>query len=92
MRSPMRSALWMGALAGTVPPVSRLHAQSARAPRVERAARPGPAGPPFEVTEVTIPQLQAALAAGRVTSVQLVGQYLARIAPTIARAPRSTPS
>src|SRR6185503_17143202 len=34
----------------------------------------------FEVYEATIPQLQSALTAGRVTSVQLVGAYLDRIA------------
>lgn len=36
--------------------------------------------PAFDVAEVTIPQLQAALAAGRVTSRELVLLYLARIA------------
>ena len=36
--------------------------------------------PAFDVTEATIPQLQAALAAGRVTSRELVLLYLARIA------------
>ena len=33
----------------------------------------------FSVVEATIPQMQAALASGRVTSVELVRQYLARI-------------
>lgn len=36
--------------------------------------------PAFDVTEATIPQLQAALADGRTTSVALVDAYLARIA------------
>src|SRR5688572_9112411 len=40
-----------------------------------RAARP-----PFNVVEATIPELQAALAGGRVTSRELVLAYLARIA------------
>ncbi len=37
------------------------------------------AGPQFEVMEQTIPELQDAMAAGRVTSHELVEQYLARI-------------
>ena len=36
--------------------------------------------PAFEVVEATIPELQAAMAAGRVTAVELVDAYLARIA------------
>jgi amidase len=36
--------------------------------------------PVFDVTEATIPQMQAALASGRVTSRQLVLLYLARVA------------
>jgi amidase len=36
--------------------------------------------PPFDVAEATIPQMQAALAAGRVTSRELVLLYLARVA------------
>src|SRR3954471_10062395 len=35
--------------------------------------------PGFSVVEATIPQMQRALASGRVTSVELVRQYLARI-------------
>ena len=35
--------------------------------------------PPFSVWEVSIPQLQAAMASGRVTSEALVGMYLNRI-------------
>jgi amidase len=38
------------------------------------------ARPPFDVNEATIPQMQAALASGRVTSRELVLGYLARIA------------
>ena len=37
------------------------------------------AGPRFEVVERTIPELQEAMASGRVTSRELVRQYLARI-------------
>ena len=44
------------------------------------ALRAQTARPPFDVTEATIPQLQAALTAGRVTSHELVLLYLARIA------------
>src|SRR5262249_26589130 len=43
---------------------------------VGAAAKPKP----FSVVEATIPDLQAALRAGRVTSRELVGLYLARIA------------
>ena len=38
-----------------------------------------PSPPPFDVHEQTIPELQAAMADGRVTSRQIVAQYLARI-------------
>src|SRR5262249_40280183 len=42
--------------------------------------KPDPvAGPSFEVTEATIPQIQDALVSGMVTSVQLVERYTARI-------------
>ncbi|MEI6485102.1 MAG: amidase family protein [Sphingomonadales bacterium] len=46
------------------------------------------AAPAFEVTEASIPQLQDALSAGRVTSRQLVSQYLARIAAFDQAGPR----
>ncbi len=39
-----------------------------------------PANPPFSVVEASIPEMQAALARHRVTSHELVQQYLARIA------------
>ena len=48
-------------------------------------ASPSPA--PFEVLERTIPELQAAMEDGRVTSRQLVAQYLARIAAYDDRGP-----
>ena len=38
-----------------------------------------PAPPPFDVLEKSIPELQAAMTDGRVTSRELVAQYLARI-------------
>ena len=44
------------------------------------AARPVAQSHAFSVVEATIPQMQQALASGRVTSVELVRQYLARIA------------
>ena len=46
----------------------------------QRRQTPAPARPVFDVVEATIPQLQAALAEGRVTSRELVLLYLARIA------------
>src|SRR5688500_16205349 len=52
------------------------------------AAQKGPAQPSFEVYERGIPELQSALASGRVTSVQLVDAYLARIAAYDQSGPR----
>ena len=43
--------------------------------------------PPFDVLEKSIPELQAAMADGRVTSRELVAQYLARIAAYDDRGP-----
>lgn len=40
----------------------------------------GPATPPFTVVEASIPEIRAALASGRITSRQLVEQYLTRMA------------
>ena len=45
-----------------------------------RMAGAGQAGQPFNVVETGIPELQKALASGRVTSRQLVVEYLTRIA------------
>jgi len=50
------------------------------APLHAQGGRKGSAPPPFSVVEATIPEMQAALASGRVTSRQLVQQYLTRIA------------
>ncbi|MBI3791964.1 MAG: amidase [Gemmatimonadetes bacterium] len=46
----------------------------------QKRAAAAPARPVFDVVEATIPQLQAALADGRVTSRELVLLYMARIA------------
>ncbi|MDQ8155469.1 MAG: amidase family protein [Gemmatimonadota bacterium] len=46
----------------------------------QRRPTPAPARAPFDVVEAGIPQLQAALSEGRVTSRELVLLYLARIA------------
>jgi amidase len=48
-------------------------------PAFPGSATAQPASPSFEPVEATIPQLQAALSAGRVTSKELVAAYLARI-------------
>jgi amidase len=48
-------------------------------PSVPPAPAPAPA-PPFNVVEATIPQMREALEQGRVTSRQLVTQYLVRLA------------
>jgi len=52
-------------------------AMAAMTPAVPAAAQPSRS---IEVTEASIPELQAALASGKVTSRQLVAAYLARIA------------
>ncbi|WP_353198818.1 amidase family protein [Sandarakinorhabdus sp.] len=52
-------------------------AMAAMTPAVPAAAQPSRSS---EVTEASIPELQAALASGKVTSRQLVAAYLARIA------------
>lgn len=52
---------------------------SAAAPRTS-VAQAAAQAPPFEVTETTISETQAALLAGRVTCREIVEQYLARIA------------
>jgi amidase len=44
------------------------------------AAKPAPPKAPFSVVEATIPEMQQALRDGRITSHQLVQQYLVRIA------------
>jgi amidase len=46
----------------------------------ERPAPPAPAQPPFSVVEASIPEMQKAMAEGRVTSEEIVKQYLIRIA------------
>lgn len=46
----------------------------------QRKPATAPARPPFDVVEATIPQLQAALTDGRLTSHELVLLYMARIA------------
>jgi amidase len=52
---------------------------AALASGIAQSAAAQPAPPPFELAEATIPQLQAALSAGIVTSKELVMAYLARI-------------
>ena len=44
--------------------------------------------PQFDILEKTIPELQAAMAAGKISSKALVGQYLARIAAYDRKGPR----
>jgi amidase len=48
--------------------------------QTRRAAKPGPAAKPFSVVEATIPEMRAAMEQGRVTSREIVQQYLTRIA------------
>ena len=47
--------------------------------RAQNAARPRTAAKPFTVVEATIPEMRAALEQKRVTSRQIVGEYLRRI-------------
>ena len=60
------------------PAQARAQAPAVATPAVPKRAAPAPR--PYEVTEASVSDLQQALAAGRVTSVQLVSSYLARIA------------
>ena len=55
-------------------------AAQTRQPGRVAAKTPTPAVPAFSVVEATIPEMRAALDEGRVTSRELVKQYLARIA------------
>lgn len=71
-RSSLLRVATRTSLVATLLPAALL-AQRARATATAPAA-------PLSVTEAGIPALQAALAAGQVTSVQLVQQYLTRIA------------
>ena len=61
--------VWGLAFAGGASSAARLSAQTGQG-----------GAEPFEVWEASIPELQAALASGRATSVDLVDAYLARIA------------
>ena len=63
----------------------RLAASLLAAPALARAQAAPPA--PVDVVEATIPDLQAAMAAGRLTSAALVDAYLARIAAYDQRGP-----
>ncbi|MBK8060599.1 MAG: hypothetical protein IPK33_22730 [Gemmatimonadetes bacterium] len=49
-------------------------------PLAAQSTKRGSAPAPFSVVEATIPEMRAALASGRITSRQLVQQYLTRIA------------
>jgi amidase len=65
----MKRVLWMSC-AGLAALVAMLDGQAAH----------GADDRPFSVVEATIPEMQAAMASGRVTSRELVTQYLTRIA------------
>lgn len=45
----------------------------------KKHAIPKPAAPPFQIVEATIPEMRSAMEQGRITSRELVLQYLARI-------------
>jgi amidase len=47
---------------------------------VALTASPASQSPPFQIVEASIPEMQAAMAAGRLTSRELVTQYLVRLA------------
>ena len=69
----MQKSLLVAVIAG-------LAASAGAAPREPRPRKSKEAPPPFSVVEATIPQMRAALEEGRVTSRELVLQYLTRIA------------
>jgi len=79
VRLPAVFAFALPAFAASVLPARSSTAQQGRPARPAAAAPPAQR-PIFDVVEATIPQLQAALAEGRVTSHELVLLYLARIA------------
>lgn len=63
-----------------VPPASRAAlALAALVALAQCAPAPPPPVEPFDVVEATIPDMQAAMAEGRVTSRQIVEQYLVRL-------------
>jgi Asp-tRNA(Asn)/Glu-tRNA(Gln) amidotransferase A subunit family amidase len=68
--------VWGLGFAGGAPSAARLSAQT-----------PDAGEPPFEVWEASIPELQAALESGAVTSVDLIQAYLDRIAAYDAAGP-----
>ncbi len=75
LRSPLLQSICLA------PFCLALSATPAQLAPVPKAVAKGQAGrPPFEVFEASIPDLQAALASGKVTSRELVQAYLARIA------------
>ena len=71
MRHPRRNAVRLAILAAPL-------ALTGCGPKNEQATGPRPA--PFSVIGASIPEMQAAMAAGRTTSREIVMQYLARIA------------
>ncbi|HEX4966177.1 MAG TPA: amidase [Thermoanaerobaculia bacterium] len=75
-----RVFLRLGAIAGAGAPLAGLLGSAARAAAEEAAAAPEPAHGSFTVVEASIADLQAAMTHGRVTSLDLVNQYLDRIA------------
>ena len=66
--------------AASVGAVAASLALLASTPLPAQGGRASKVAAPFSVVEATIPEMQAALASGRVTSRQLVEQYLTRIA------------
>jgi hypothetical protein len=67
-------------LATIVLPILALQAQRGAKPEPPRAGAAAAAAARFEVTEASLTDLQRAMTEGRVTSVQLLDAYLARIA------------
>jgi amidase len=63
-----------------IPVVAATVTLGAQAPRRGAPPKPAPATPPFSIVEATIPEMQAAMEQGRVTSRELVVQSLVRIA------------
>src|SRR5262245_36954255 len=68
----MNRVLALAALVLTLPTVSIVRAQNGRRPPPPRTA--------FSVVEATIPEMRTALQQGRLTSREIVQQYLTRIA------------
>jgi amidase len=81
--APRKAPAWL--FLGLLLPTLLMNSSAVAAPQPQEKPTPAakpvePPPPPFTVVEATIPQMTAALEQGRITSRELVTQYLVRIA------------